>query len=584
MRFCDYLIDYLTNFGITCGYFMIGGSLGYVADSAARKKFPLYTLHHEQAAAFAAEGAAASTKKPTLALATSGPGATNLVTGIGSAYFASLPLICITGQVNTFESNADGKRRQVGFQETDIVSIVKSITKYAIKISDPAMSIYELEKALFISTNGRMGPVLIDLPLDIQKSEIDPQNMIHFIGSDEYKSLMNRPKPDFDSIKKVVSALENSLRPILLIGHGVRLSNSEKKVRSLIEKLGIPTVTSLMGTDSIPSNHPLFYGFIGTYAQRYSNFALANSDLILVLGARLDSRQVGVSSKKFAPMAKIIHVDIDKNELGRSVSEWLSINSDIGDFLDLLLPYLKKQNLSEWISFLDWLKKTYSSVEQKLIAQEINPVYAIEQFSKQVPESSVISVDVGANQMWFAQGWQVKSDQCILTDGGMAPMGFALPAAIGYSLSSNAPSFVVSGDGGMQINIQELQTIVRHKLNVKIMVLNNNALGMLTQFQTENFEGRLIGSVDGYDAPCFEKIATAYGIPSLKVSNSKDLSKSINWLISQKGSALLEVIVPRSFWTLPKSRFSRPVHDMTPFLDRAEYKKALKYVDEKFID
>lgn len=585
MMLSDYVVDFLVSKEIQHGYFMIGGSLGFLADSCARKNYSIYTMHHEQAAAFAAEAQAAVTRKPGFAAATSGPGATNLITGIGSAFFASLPVIFITGQVNTFESELGGKRRQAGFQETDIVSIVKPITKYATTISDPSKIAYEFEKAYFISTHGRMGPVLIDLPLDIQKAQIEPSNLQRFYGSKEYKELSKRnPLKNMD-LRKTVEAIEESKRPIVLVGHGIKLSNSEEKLEKFVEKTGVPVVTSLMGTDALPSNHPLCFGFIGTYGQRFSNFALANSDLIIVLGARLDSRQVGVQKDTFAPMAKIIHVDIDKHELGASVEEWLSVHSDIGEFLDSIMPLLgRKKQREDWLEFLRLLRKSYPKVKQDIGEDEIDPVEAVRLLSAYANEGETACADVGSNQMWFAQGWETKKGQTILTDGGMAPMGFSLPAAVGASLSTGkCRVWVVTGDGGLQINIQELQTVVRNELPIKIAVLNNHSLGMLTQFQTENFEGRLIGSVEGYDAPDFVKIANAHGIPAERVSSAKDLKTKLNWLAKLNGPALLDINIPMKYWVFPKARFSRPVHDMMPLLERKELRQALKYLDERYI-
>jgi acetolactate synthase-1/2/3 large subunit len=566
---------------------MIGGALGHVADSCARKGFPLYTMHHEQAAAFAAEAQAIETRKPGLAMATSGPGATNLVTGIGSAYFASIPVLFITGQVNTYESNSAGGRRQAGFQETDIVAIVKSITKYAVQVRRPETIAYHLEKALFLATSGRAGPVLIDLPFDVQRADIDPKKVKHFTGSAEHrrlgKMLSGEPSPAL--VKRAAELMMGAERPIMLVGHGIRISGAADGLLKLAEKRSIPVVCSLMGTDALQNSHPLFYGFIGTYGNRYSNLAVANSDLMLVLGARLDSRQVGVMSKRFAPMAKIIHVDIDKAELGASVKEALSIHSDASKFLRALLPAVKPAAPNrEWMSFLDSLKKKYREERQGLGPDGIDPVSAVAALSEAAGEGDTVAVDVGSNQMWFAQGWKVKKGQKVLTNGGMGPMGYSLPAAVGASLACGKKrAWAVSGDGGMQLNIQEFQTLVRNKIPVKIMVLNNGVLGMLTQFQTENFEGRLIGSKIGYDSPDFVKISRAYGLAAEKAAKRGELREKVEWLARAQGPALLEVVIPWNCWVLPKAVFNRPVHDMRPFLERGEYRSALRYVDEKLM-
>lgn len=585
MKLSDYVIDFLKENEIDHGYFMIGGALGHIADSCHRNGIQLFTMHHEQAAAFAAEGQAIVTSKIGFAMATSGPGATNLITGIGSAYFASLPVLYITGQVNTFESNLSGKRRQAGFQETDIISMIKNVTKYAVLVDDPKTIAYHMEKAVFLARNGRMGPVLIDLPFNIQGADIDPSHLAHFKGSDEEKALLSKdefPKDVFERIAGMIKAAE---RPLILVGHGAKLSHCEEQVIELARVAKIPVVSTLLGTDVFPNDNPLYFGFIGTYGQRFSNFAVANSDLLIVLGSRLDSRQTGVKWDFFAPMAKIIHVDADTNELGATVHETVSIKGDCRRFLSAFLRELKPQKeRSEWVKFLLWLKKTYPEVKQDIASGAISPIEAIRMISSKSDSPIFVAADVGSNQMWFAQAWTARKGHVIATNGGMGPMGYSLPVSIGACLSSPGMTAIsFCGDGGMQINIQELQTLKRHKLPVKIVILNNNSLGMLTQFQTENFEGRLIGSVEGYDAPDFVKVASAYGIPSRRSSKSSSLPGDIDWLLSGKGPALLEVMIPRNFWVLPKSVFSRPVYDMKPFLGEEELKKALKYVDTKKI-
>jgi acetolactate synthase-1/2/3 large subunit len=581
VKVSDYIIKYLLSQGVNHGFFLNGGMITPIADSCQRMGFTLYTVHHEQAGSFAAEAQAAITNNIGFAMGTSGPGATNLITGIASAYFASYPVLFITGQVNTGEANTNKRRRQAGFQELDIVTIVSSITKYSKLINKGETICYDLEKAIFLARHGRMGPVLLDIPIDIQQSELN-NNIYHFLGSNEHSELIKKPKIEESILIKIARELMESTRPVILIGHGVKLSNAENEVLRILDITQIPFVTTLLGTDSIPSSHLNCFDFVGTYGSRYSNFTLANADLILVLGARLDTRQIGVQSKMFAPMAKIIHVDIDEAELGASLTEWLSVKADIKEFADALMPYLSRNNnLNEWIEFLTSLKNRYGYGELKVAKNEIDPIHAIKLLSEKYYDGAIITVDVGAHQMWFAHGWIVKNKQTILTNGGMAPMGYSLPAAIGSSLSKNKQEvLVVTGDGGLQINIQELQTVVRNNLPIKIVVLNNNTLGMITQFQTENFEGRLIGTAQegGYDAPDFVRVAEAYGIPANHVESADKLDDALNWLTTKKTACLLDIKIPPDYFTLPKSRFTFPVHDMLPFLDREEFYRATKYV------
>ncbi len=588
MKVSDYIVDYLAARHVQHGFFMIGGALGFLTDACARKKFRLYTMHHEQAAAFAAEGQAVATNNIGLAMATSGPGATNLITGIGSAFFDSLPVLFITGQVNTYESNTKGKGRQVGFQETDIVPIVKPITKYAVQVRKAESIVFELEKCVYLTRHGRMGPTLLDLPLDMQKAEIDEKAAAHFIGSAEHQQLEKELAVDEAKVKKVAGLVAESKRPMLFIGHGVCLSGAEKEVEQLAQKCSIPIAASLLATDAIPYNHPWYYGFLGTYGQRATNLALANTDLVVVLGARMDSRQVGVQFSNFAPGARIVHVDIDASELGAGgVREDVAIHADVKAFLKKLLPQVKAvPPREEWMAHLAWLKKTYPRVEQEVPKESIDPLEALERLSELAGAGDGISVDVGAHQMWFAQSWKVKEKQIVMTNGGMGPMGCALPTAIGLWLSGKLPKlWVVAGDGGLQVNIQEFQTLVRHHIPAKILVMNNHTLGMLTQFQSENFEGRLIGSVkeQGYDAPDFVKVAQAYGLAAERADRREDLEAKLKWLNEQKGPALLDLVVPRTYWVLPKSSYAFPVHDMKPFLTKEEMRKALKFVDERYL-
>jgi acetolactate synthase-1/2/3 large subunit len=586
MRISDYIVDYLLMQGIRQGFFLNGGMITPLSDSCMRKGLKLYTTHHEQAAAFAAEGQSVVTKNLGFAMGTSGPGATNLITGIASTFFDSHPVLFITGQVNTKEANIDGKRRQVGFQELDIANMTKFITKYSKKVDDAELIVYELEKALFLAKKGRMGPVHLDIPIDVQYAEIDLNNARHFLKSEEHVNLSREDKIDETIYSKIAEEMRDSKRPVILLGNGVKLANAEEEARKIIEISSIPFVTSLLGIDSIENTHPNCYGFIGTYGERYSNFALANADLILVLGSRLDYRQTGVQTKMFAPMAKIIHVDIDETELGSSVHEWLSIRGDLKVFCGNLVSHVRKNEMiGEWIEFLKLLKSRYCNYVQQMESNEIDPIYAIQLISDRYKEEAIIAVDIGANQIWFAKGWKGKRNQTIMINGGMAPMGYSLPAAIGASLARNGVEvLVVTGDGGLLVNMQEFQTVARTKAPVKIVVLNNNALGMIKQFQVENHESRFIGTTleGGYSPPDFVKIAKAYGLKAISVNTWDKLEEGIDWFVNQRQSCLLNLEINSDYFTYPKSRFTMPVYDMIPLLSREEFRDATRYIKNEY--
>ena len=336
MKLSDYVIDFLAENNVRHIFEVIGGAITHLVDSTYnRKDITCITTHHEQAAAFAAESYSRVSQNIGVSMATSGPGATNLITGIGSAFFDSIPCMYITGQVNTYEYKFDRDCRQLGFQETDIVSIVKPITKYAFMITDQNSIKYQLQKAIFLAKSGRPGPVLIDIPMDIQRAQINPKDLSDFYQSEEYNNIKDKLKKNngHSNINLILDHIKQSERPVVLIGGGIRCSGASEELFEFIQKTRIPVVSSLMGLDAFPHNHPAFFGMIGAYGNRYSNLAVANSDLLIVLGSRLDIRQTGTKPETFATKAKIIHIDIDENELDSKVKSYLSINLDLKLFL-----------------------------------------------------------------------------------------------------------------------------------------------------------------------------------------------------------------------------------------------------------
>lgn len=361
-KISDYIIEFLLEKNINKVFGYIGGAVAHLYHSIDKyENIEMINCINEQGAGFAAEGYSRVSGKSGVAMATSGPGATNLITPIGSCFFDSVPTLFITGQVNTYEYKYDKPVRQIGFQETDIVSIVKPITKYAVMINNISELRYELEKAYYLSQNGRKGPVLVDIPMDIQRNEVYINTLDSFVGSDEYKEL---EKANVDSqIEEVIKSLNNSKRPVILIGGGVRLSNAQNELLNWLELTRIPVVYSLMGKDAISDEYMYNMGLIGSYGNRYGNLTLANSDLILVLGSRLDTRQTGTNLETFAREAKIIQVDIDKNELGSKINVDIAINSDIAVFINELNKERIEINISDWLKTLEVYKNEFSSIE-----------------------------------------------------------------------------------------------------------------------------------------------------------------------------------------------------------------------------
>ncbi|WP_309499103.1 thiamine pyrophosphate-binding protein [Sulfurovum sp.] len=571
MKASDYIVQFLAEQKIDKVFGYIGGAVAHFYDSLDKnEQIEIVNTIHEQGAGFAAEGYARVTGKTGVATATSGPGATNLITPIGSCFFDSVPTLFITGQVNTYEYKYNQPVRQIGFQETDIVSIIKPITKYAVMVDDIANLKYELEKGYFLSQEGRKGPVLIDIPMNIQRTDFNPAQQASFFESEEYKNYHSVA----DCSKRIVEAIDiikQAKRPIILIGGGARISGAGEALSQFLDSTHFPLVYSLMGKDLIKDNYQYNLGLIGSYGNRYGNMALANADLILVLGSRLDTRQTGTDLKTFAREAKIIQVDIDLNELGSKIKADILIHSDIKEFLEELNKSNFSNTITPWQEKLLSYKEKYSStvgIDQK----EKAPNQIIHKISQHLNAYDTVCVDVGQHQMWVAQSLETKDYQRVLFSGGMGAMGCALPMAIGAALGNGKRAIVIVGDGGFQMNIQELEIIKRRHLPIKIFIMNNTNLGMVRQFQELYFDKNYIGTKKDYSVPHFENIGKAYGIASNTVSNKEEIYKKIEEMLLDDEPAILDIRLLESMTTVePKLIVNKPIEDMYPFLDRDEF-------------
>jgi acetolactate synthase I/II/III large subunit len=579
MKLSDYVIHFVAEKGVSHIFEFIGGAITHLIDSTvSRDDIECISVRHEQSGAFAAEAYARVTGGIGVAMATSGPGALNMVTGIGSCWFDSVPCLFITGQVNTYEYKFDRPIRQIGFQETDIVSVVRPLTKYAELVVDPETIRYHLEKAVFLAQSGRPGPVLLDLPMNLQRAQIDPDTLVPFLGSEEHRGLENAAC-DAESVAEVVRMLSAAKRPVILAGGGVRTSGATDALAGLVALSGAPVVTSLMGLDSIAHDNPAFFGMIGSYGNRFSNLTLANCDFLLVLGSRLDTRQTGTRPETFARGAKRVQVDIDPVELNAKVQVDLAINCDVASFLALLnseLAGYAKPDLSGWYSVIGRFRSKYPTRSCDIAPPGIEPNRFMELLSDACAEGDVICLDVGQNQMWAAQSFGLKKRQRMLISGGMGAMGFALPAGLGAAIALPiANSIVIAGDGGIQVNIQDLETIASRKLPVKIFVLNNNCLGMVRQFQDIYFGGRQQSTVVGYGCPDLCRIAEAYGIPSFSISTYDDIESVVGRAMQVDGPAFVEIGLELMTCVNPKLVVNRPIEDMSPHLERNELAKEM---------
>lgn len=561
MKVSDYIVEFLINEGICDVFGYPGGMVAHLVDSfdKYKEKIAVHTNYHEQASAFAANGYAQVTGKVGVAYSSSGPGATNLITGICNAYFDSIPTLFLTGQVNTYEAKKDLPIRQKGFQETEIIPIIKSVTKYCAYVEHESDIRYELEKAFYIAQEGRKGPVLLDIPMNIQRMNIDPATLRSF-----RPEIQNSSPVDTDLISE---SIKNSKRPVLLIGAGTKTKQIRQLVNQLVETWRIPVVSSMLAVDVVPTDEEMNFGFLGAYGGRTANFIVAKSDLILAIGSRLDVRQVGGKRENFAPDAQLIRVDIDEGELSHNVNEReYHICADAQEVLQKLLG--EKINLAEqveqWRETCKKIRKVLRGIDDK------SPNNVIKKISKIVPEEYTITTDVGQNQVWVAQSFDVKRNQNVLFSGGLGSMGYSVPAAIGAYYGSKKPVISFNGDGGLQMNIQELQFLSREKLPIAIVVLNNHALGMIRHFQEMYFDAHYSQTVDGkgYEAPDFKKIAQAYGLKYEVVDASKEI-KSNYFDVTEP--IIIEVVFDKNTYVFPKLEFGKPNQDQEPLLDRELY-------------
>lgn len=563
MKASDYIADFLHAKDVSFVFEMIGGMITHIIDSIHQKgQIRIISMHHEQAAGFAAEAAGRMSGIPGVALATSGPGATNLVTAIGSCYFDSVPTVFITGQVNTAELSGSLAVRQQGFQETDIVSIVKPITKAAWLVQTAEELPLILDRAFRLVVEGRPGPVLIDIPMDVQRMEVEPL-------MPELVNGKTVPDGAREFSERALSALTAAEKPLLLAGGGIRSAGAETQFRELADKLNIPVVCSLMGLDILPTSHPLKVGMIGTYGNRWANQALMESDCLLVLGSRLDVRQTGADANGFKGTRPIFHVDCEPGQLNNRVTGCDVCVAELSGFIDTMLSVASAApRRKTWEAWIAGKKRLVPDTAELEGCSGINPNCFIHSLSAASAKASAILADVGKHQMWAAQSVELSGDQRFLVSGGMGSMGFALPAAIGATLSSGKPVVMVAGDGGMQCNIQELETVSSRNLPVKMVVLNNNSLGMVGQFQEEYFESRMQSTIWGYSAPDFEAVARAYRIPAKTIRCPEEVDAAVQWLWEDSDApALLNVVIDVDTKVFPKTSFGRPLNDMDPRRD-----------------
>ena len=571
MKLTDYIAEYISK--IADNVFVgQGGNIIHVLDSLGKRKdIKIIPSQNEQGAAIAADAYSRfNEKKIGVTATTSGPGMLNLMQGIACSFFDSIPTVHFVGAVVTNQLRKNKKIRQIGFQEMEVVDIVKPITKYAVLLKDKNMIKYELEKMLYYAKEGRQGPVLMDLPDDLQRAYINPKKLKSFTPPKRLKK-----KVLFE--KKFLNLIKNSKRPLIVVGHGVNLSNTKKELYKFISKTGIPFSPSWATVDLFTSEDKLNAGTFGVAATRYGNFAIQNADLLISLGCRLNTQITGSNLKSFAPNAKKIVVDIDNNEFKKTngLKYDLKINLNLKDFFKTINPKIKnKKNYSKWISNFRLWKLKYPIVQQEYYRQtkKCNPYVFFRSLSEQTGKNDVLIPDASANLIWAMQSFKVKG-QKIFTALNHSPMGYSMPATIGAYLADKTKNVICTiGDGSMQMNIQELATISHFNLPIKIFVINNNGYGLIKQTQDTWLDSRRVGvdSRSGLAMPNLIKIANAYGIKTVEINNHKEMDKKLRGVLKSKFPVLCDVKVDEKQKVIPKLEFGREIQDLSPRLNQEE--------------
>jgi acetolactate synthase-1/2/3 large subunit len=600
IKLSDYVIRFISGLGVRHIFLLPGGGCMHLVDSLGRcEDLEKICCLHEQAAVIAAEASGQYTNNIGAALVTTGPGSTNAITGVAGAWIDSTPIIVISGQAKRSDLIGDRGVRQMGIQEVDIVRMVSSITKYAVTVMDPNCVRYHLEKAAFLARTGRPGPVWIDIPLDVQGSVIEENDLIGF-----EPGTTDLPETDRELEKKVheaIALLNHAKRPVILAGNGIRLSKAEEEFLRVIKALKIPVLTTWKAMDFLPEDHELYFGRPGSIGQRGANFIQQNSDFILALGARLDLAQIGHSYPNFAREARKVVVDIDVNEIRKmDMRIDVPICSDANLFLRKLIAHLslvQDRDRSDWMSRCASWKKKYPVILPEYLKPKdpVNTYALVDALSDLLTENDVlVPGSSGSCSEITLQAFRVRSGQRILNTPGLGSMGFGLPASVGACLASGKKrTTCIIGDGGLQHNIQELETLRRLDIPVKLFVLNNNGYASIRNTHNRLFEGRLVccDPSSGLTLPDTCRVASAYGLPAVKISGQKNLKEDVRKVLDMAGPVVCEVMIDPELQTAPKassivkpdgSILSKPLEDLWPFLERDEFEAnmIIKPLDE----
>ncbi|WP_335930631.1 thiamine pyrophosphate-binding protein [Nostoc sp.] len=589
IKLSDYVIQFIANLGVEHIFLLPGGGCMHLLDSVGRCQQLKYICNlHEQACAIAAEAYGQYTNNLGVALVTTGPGGTNTLTGVAGAWLDSTPCLFISGQVKTADLVGTRGVRQMGFQEINIVEMVKPITKYAVVVTDPKTIRYHLEKAVYLAKNGRPGPVWIDIPLDIQAAQIEETELVGFDKQEVEKPIDHSLLQQ--QISETIRLLNQAERPCILVGNGVRLAGAIEDFLQLIEILQIPVLTTWKAIDFLPESHWLFAGRPGAIGQRGANFTQQNSDLLITIGARLDFGQTGYNHQNFARGAKKIIVDIDPNEISKMMMPIdVPICADAGDFIGDCLEKRDKiisQDRSSWLNRCkDWQAK-YPVIlpEYWQESDRVNNYVLIDVLSEEMSEDDLlIPGSSGACSEITMQGFRVKPGMRIFNTEGLGAMGFGIASAIGGCLASGGKHTIcIDGDGGFIMNVQELETLKRLKLPIKFFILNNDGYISIQNTQKNYFQGRYVASNpnSGLTLPDISKISAAFDIPYTKIADHGGIREKVIEVLNSPSAFICEVLISPNQFTAPRitstskpdgTMVSKPLEDMWPFLERKEF-------------
>jgi acetolactate synthase-1/2/3 large subunit len=591
IKLSDYVMKFVANLGVKHIFLLPGGGCMHLVDSVGNCKDLEYVCNlHEQACAIASEAYGQYTNNLGVALVTTGPGGTNTLTGVAGAWLDSTPCLFLSGQVKRADIKGERGVRQMGFQEIDIVEMVKSITKYAAIVTDPQTIRYHLEKAVYLAKNGRPGPVWIDIPLDVQAAQIEEADLVGF-DRQEVERPVDRSLLQ-EQVGETIRLFNQSERPVILVGNGVRLAGAMEEFFQLSELLQVPILTTWKAIDFLPESHSLFTGRPGGVGQRGANFTQQNSDWLLSLGARLDFGQTAYAHENFARAAKKIIVDIDSSEIGKmKMLIDVPVCADAGDFIREFLQQSDKiisqdRNRSSWLNRCKGWQAKYPVVMPEYWDEPdgVNNYVLVDVLSEEMSEEDVlVPGSSGACSEITMQAFRVKSGMRIFNTEGLGSMGFGIAAAIGGCVASGGKRTVcIDGDGGFVMNIQELETVKRLNLPIKFFVLNNNGYASIRNTQNNYFQGRLVASdpSSGLTLPDPLKVAEAFGIATAKIANHSNIRQQVRDVLELHEAVVCEVTISPNQFTAPRitsmqradgTMVSKPLEDMWPFLDREEF-------------